>query len=255
MIDVEQESAAVRERSADLAAQLDAALVTVDRSGIREVLAESKRLHGDALAARDRVSQRLAKGQPAGVPLGPAGPIRRVSTDQLGRDLDPHLKGRLAVTPELAAYWVHRRDVVAGAFRAAFVEAGERFAQSPSLAAAARGHLALVRSRGTFVAEGGDILEAALNRHQDVGPTIRLGVIEADDISARAEAALAELATAPLAAAVEAEHGPTAALSTQQWLNTRWARAVRDENDVIDVMTGEPVGVTPVEVKPVASRK
>jgi hypothetical protein len=254
-IDVEAESEALRQRSAELVEMLDAALVTVDRTGIREVLAESKQLHTEALAARDRVSQRLAKGQPAGVPLGPAGSIRKVRTDAWGHDLDPHLKGRLACTPELAAYWVHRRDVVAGAFRAAFVEAGERFAQNPSLVAAATGHLGLVRSRGTFMAEGGDTLEAALNRHQDVGPTIRSGVIEADGISARAEAALSELATAPLAAAVEKEHGPVAQLSTAQWVNSRWARAVGDENAVLDVMTGEPVGVTPVEVKPVAGRK
>jgi hypothetical protein len=114
-IDTEQESAAITQRSYALAEQLDAALVTVDRTAIREALAESRRLRAAAVAARSEVERRLARGEPPGCLLGPHGPIRQVRSTPGGRDLEPYLRGRDVLTSEVLAYFEHRRDVLADA--------------------------------------------------------------------------------------------------------------------------------------------
>jgi hypothetical protein len=127
LIDVEHESELLKERSRDLAAQLDAAIPTVDRTGIREALAESRRLAVAADEARADIERRLSRGQPPGVQLGPHGPVRRVKVLPNGRDAEPFLRGRIAVTSELVAFHRHRIDVVAAAFRDAYTSAGEQF--------------------------------------------------------------------------------------------------------------------------------
>jgi hypothetical protein len=126
------------------------------------------------------------------------------------------LKGRLVINAELVRFWTHKRDVVAAAYRSAFSEAGERLAAHPALVAAARDHLARLHQRETFIAEGGEALTAALNRFTDCAGRLRAGRAEADEIEAQAERALAETRSAPLEALLEAEHGPTGALTAHQ---------------------------------------
>jgi hypothetical protein len=238
----------LRERSAELAAQLDAAVVTVDRSGIDQVLAESQRLDAAARAARADVSRRLAAGRQPGVPLGPVGPVRRVPEGPNGQpDGDPWLKGRVALTPELFDYWTHRRDVVAPAYRDAYLAAGAQYEARPSLLAAARGHGALLRDRESVTSEGGVELYAALRRFLDSAGSIREGVAQADEIQREAEAALERLHAAPGLAAVEDEHGPMAATAVNQWIGGR----------ISAVLGSEPVNATtgrPVEAKPAGRR-
>jgi hypothetical protein len=238
-IDVEAESQQLRERSADLAAQLDAAVVTVDRTPIAEALAESDGLAAAADAARAEVARRLARGEPAGVGLGPVGPIRRVRDLPNGQDADPVLRGRATVTRELGAYHVHRRDVVAAAYRDAFGRAGQQYEPRASLVAAARGHLTELRRRESFGPEGGAELDAALRRFLDSAGVLREGLREADDIAASAEAALKRLGTAPMMAELEDTHGPMHMTNLNQWLVGRVSQALGGEP--VDATTGRPV--------------
>jgi hypothetical protein len=249
-LNVEAESQALKQRSAELAAQLDAAIVTVDRSGINAALAESRRLAGAARAARAEVSKRLADGKAPGVPLGPRGWIRKTQTDLMGRDLDPHLQGRVAVTSELVAYHVHRRDTVAAAIRSAYREAAERFERPPALLSADRGHIGVLRQQGSFLDEDGEELHAALRRFLDSAGVLREGLAEGDRIAEAAEAALERLRTAPVEAQIEAEAGPTALFSAQQWVQSRWSAAL--DSQPIDAVTGAPI---PVGAKPASRRK
>jgi hypothetical protein len=253
VIDVERESQEILERSRDLAAALDAALPSVDRSGIREALAESKRLAAAAATARNDVARRLAKGMSPGCPLGPAGPIRRVRTVN-GRDTDPWLKGRLVCSPELRSYHEHRRDQVAGAYRAAYAEAGERFDSHLALLAAARGHVSVLRARDSVGLEGGVELEAAIANFSDAAGVLRAGMREADEIEAAAQSALDEMASAPLAAAIEAQEGPTAALAVHQWTNAVKS-AVMQGGSPVDAESGVALESKPGEPEPVAGRK
>jgi hypothetical protein len=243
MLDPEAEAEALSERSLELAQLLDAAIPVVDRSEISEALGESRRLADETQAARAEVSRRLAAGKPAGVPLGPVGPIRRVRSLPNGRDADPHLRGRLVVSPEAIRYHEHRRDAVAPAFRAAYAEAGERLDARPALVAAARGHLAQLRQREQFADEGGDALDAALKRFTDAGGVLRAGMREGDEIAVRAEAALAQLRNAPLEALVEEQHGPTGALTAHQWTAALMSAST---GQPFNATTGEPL----VEAKP-----
>jgi hypothetical protein len=114
--------------------------------------------------------------------------------------------------------------------------------------AASRGHLALLRQRRHFVAEGGEVLEAALARFEDVGPSLRAGRAEGDEVAAAAQAALDNLRSAPFEAAVEAEAGPTALFGIHQYATARVSAALGSVP--VDAATGAPLGV-----KPAGSRK
>jgi hypothetical protein len=244
VIDVEHESQLVRERSAELAGQLDAAaaVVTVDHAPIEEALAQSRRLAGAASAARAEVSRRLAAGNPAGVPLGPYRPIRRVRTLPDGRDPDPHLQGRLAVTEELVAYHRHRYEVAA-AQRNAYAAAAAQFDGRPALVAAARQQISVLRQRQSFAAEGGDQLDAALRRFLDIAGHLRQAMLEADEISGAASAALDQMRAAPLQAAMEEAGGPMADLGLAQYAMARASAAMGSAP--LDATTGRPVEAKP----------
>jgi hypothetical protein len=254
MVNPEAESAELAQRSRELTELLDASTPIVDRSGISEALSESRRLSAAAKDARAEVSKRLAKGMSAGCPLGPHGPIRRVKSLLNGRDADPYLRGRLAVTPELERYHLQRRDVLGPAVRSAYAEAGERFDSHLALMAAARGHLAVLHARECFADEGGRELAAALARFSDAAGVLRAGMREADEIEARAHSALDEMASAPLAAALEAQEGPTAALAVHQWTNAVKS-AVMHGALPVDAESGVALESKPGEPEPVAGRK
>jgi hypothetical protein len=249
MIDVQQESEAVRERSLELAELLAGAVVVVDRTEIRQALAESKRLADAAAAARAEVGRRVARGEPPGAALGPVGPIRRVKTGPNGQDLDPVLLGRLVCSAELRQYWEHRFELAA-TIRAAYEQASEQCSRRPALLAAAYEHLSLLRRRRSFAAEGGEALQAAVGAFENLGPVIREGVAEAEEIRFRAEAALEDMRTAPTAAALEAEAGPVALFHAQQYLTGRISAAMGSVP--IHSVTGAPI---PVETEPADSRK
>jgi hypothetical protein len=57
MIDVDAEPELVKERRADLGAQLGAALAVVDRTGVEEAVAESRRLRGHSRSQPSRGRQ------------------------------------------------------------------------------------------------------------------------------------------------------------------------------------------------------
>jgi hypothetical protein len=238
---VEHESELLKQRSAELAAELDNALPAVDRSGIAAALAESRRFADAAAAARAEVSRRLAHGLPAGVALGPVGVVRRVPSTPSGRDPDPQLRGRVAITAELLRYHHHRRDSLAPAYRAAYGAAAEAFEARPSLVAASKGHLAVLRQRGNFTAEGGEELQAALTRFLDAAGVLRAGVRDADEIAAAAEGALENLRSLPALAELEDEAGPMSVTSTAQWVAGRISAALGAEP--VDAATGAPVAV------------
>jgi hypothetical protein len=248
-IDVEAEAQQYRQRSAELAGMLDAGVPTVDKSGIRQALAESKRLEGEVADARAEVSKRLARGAPAGCPVGPHLPIRPVVTDFRGVDLDPQLRGRTPVTPQLLQFWQHRKDVVADAIRTAYTEAGERLNTQPALLAACRGHVAELRQRGAFVDEGGGQLLAALQRHQDAAELLRSGPQEADEVEGKAREALERLRSLPMLAEMEAEQGPMALASINSWVIARVSAAI---DQPVDAKTGKPIPLD--QVKPASSR-
>jgi hypothetical protein len=238
-VNVEAESEALQERSADLAAQLDAAVVTVDRTPIRKALAESKRLAAAADAARAEVAKRVANGRAPGVPLGPVGPIRKVLDLPNGMDADPVLRGMAAVTRELGAFLVHKRDVVARAYRDAYLAAGEQYESRPALVAAARGQLNELRRRESFGAEGGAELDASLRRSLDSAGVLREGLRDADDIQREAETVLKRLGTAPVMAELEDTHGPMAMTSLNSWVVARVSQTL---DEPLDATTGRPVG-------------
>jgi hypothetical protein len=186
-IDVEAESAALKERSAELAQLLDAGHPVVDRSQVRQVSAESQRLAKETHRARREVAARVAAGLDAGCVVGRQPPVRRVKTDpRTGRDLDP-LGGRSAVTDELLRFWEHKRDVVAPAVEGQYREAAERTPLRPPLLAAARQHIALLRQREMMLSEGGVELEASLAAYEQAFVNLRQAALDVPtDISAEA---------------------------------------------------------------------
>jgi hypothetical protein len=190
VIDVEGESLALRQRSLELVGLLDAGHPVV--KGSPAVLAESKRLGAAAHAARKAAAVRVAAGLDADVPVGRAPAVRRVRTDWKGRDLDP-LHGRPVVSPQLVAYWEHRRDVVAPAVEASYRQAAEACPYREPLAACARGHLGLLRDRRSMLSEGGVDLEAALARYDGAFEAVRMAAIDAQHIATQAIDRLASL--------------------------------------------------------------
>jgi hypothetical protein len=193
MIDVEAESREIRERSAELAELLDGGHPVLDRTHVREVAAESRRLAREARQARQRVAAQIATGAGAPCVIGRQPPVRRVRTDpRTGRDLDP-LAGKSAVTAELLAFWEHQRDIVAPAVEASYREAAERTPYQPALVASARQHVSLLKSRETMLDEGGVELEASVARYDEAYVNLRQAAVDAQAISGEAETRLQSL--------------------------------------------------------------
>jgi hypothetical protein len=190
VIDPEAESQVLSERSDELAQMLDAGHPVVEQN--RAALAESERLASVARQTRSDVAARVAAGLDPGCPVGPQPAIRRVRTDARGRDLDP-LRGRSVVSPELLAYWEHRRDVVAVAVEAQYRQAAERTPYRQALVAAAQGHIATLRERHSMHPEHGAELEAALRRYDSAYAALREAAIDAQQIAVIAEGRLASL--------------------------------------------------------------
>jgi hypothetical protein len=193
VIDLESlvaESESLSQRSSDLAGLLDAGHPTVVPPA--EVLGESRRLGAVAAAARKQVASRVAAGVTpgAGVTVGRQPPVRRVQTDRRGRDLDP-LHGRTVITPELVAYWEHRRDAVASAVEGSYREAAERTPYSEALVAACRGHLAVLEGRQSRNEAGG--LVAAVRAYDDAYVALRQSAVDAQQIANQAQARLDSL--------------------------------------------------------------
>jgi hypothetical protein len=201
VVDVEGESAEVAQRSLELAELLDAGHPIVDRSEIAGVLTESRRLARETRRARGAVAARWIAGADAGVPIGHQPPIRRIRTDARGRDTDP-LGGRAAVTPELIAYWEHRRDVVFPATEAMYRAAAERTPYREALVAASHGHIALLRERHAMLSEGGEQLEAALGRYDQAYVNLRQSAVDTQGIAGEAQERLDSLKREAAAAAL-----------------------------------------------------
>jgi hypothetical protein len=248
-IDVEAESRALSERSTELARMLEAAIPVVDKSAIREALAESRRLALVARKARDDVAQLVRRGQslPVGCVLGVQPPIRRVPSGAGDRRAYDVLQGRAVVTPELVDYWIHRRDVVGPAIVSAYQSAAEALTPLPPLLAAARGHIALLRQRQSFPAENGEVVLAALAHCDAARGELLAGVNDGEQISTEAVARLEILRGEGAAAKIQG-HG---ADWVTPWVAGKIASAL--ELDVVDV--NAPLGASPpARVSPVATR-
>jgi hypothetical protein len=237
-IDVERESQALAKRSFELAEMLEAAVPVVDRSPIKAALAESSRLAKEAHEARDQVTVRVAAGLDPGCLIGPPLPIRKVPSTPDGRDPDPVIKGRAVITPELVAYWVHRRDVVGPSIVSASERAAEALPTAPALTAAARGHLAVLRERANFGDEGGSTLDAALQRFDNARGTLVAGRNEGAWITSSAVERL-ELLQGEEAAGLLRGRGADLD-SVQPWLAGRIV-ATLAEDVLIDMKTMKPL--------------
>jgi hypothetical protein len=95
--------------------------------------------------------------------------------------------GRAVVTPELIAYWEHRRDVVFPAVEGMYRRAAERNPYREPLVASARQHIALLRERQTMLSEGGVELETALSLYDQAHIANRQAALDSQDV--RSEAA------------------------------------------------------------------
>jgi hypothetical protein len=191
MIDPEAESAALTERSVELAGLLAAGEPIVERAS-PAVWAERRRLAAASHEARRTAAAKVAAGMDPGCVVGRQPPIRRVKTDWKGRDLDP-FHGASVITAEVVAFWEHQRDVVAAEVEAQYRRAAEKRPYRPALAAAARGHLGVLRERQTMQSEGGAELEGALARYDGAFMNLRQGALAAQEISGEAITRLASL--------------------------------------------------------------
>ena len=194
VIDVEAESSALMQRSAELASLLAGSEPVVDRSPIRAVEEEAARLGKMARAARSYVAIQLAAGLDAGVGVvvGRPPPIRRVKTDARGRDLDP-VHGRAVITPALLAYWEHQRDVVGPTTEGAYRRAIEVCPWQPALVASVKGHLGLLGLRGSGKDEGARELHSALRQYELAYSVLRDGAHDAQNIATAARSRIAAL--------------------------------------------------------------
>jgi hypothetical protein len=192
VIDPESESAEYRGKSLALTELLDAGHPVVDRSQVREVSAESRRLAKEARQARQRVAAQVAAGAGAPCAIGREPPVRRVRTDpRTGRDLDP-LGGRSAVTDELLRYWEHQRDTVAPAVEGSYREAAERTPYRPALVASALETISRLRERREMLPHGVE-LEAAVARYDAAYTGLRQSLVDCQDIAGAAVTRLAAL--------------------------------------------------------------
>lgn len=218
-IDVEAESDALRQRSAELVALLDAGVPVVDRTSTRAVQEEAAELARAAHRARADVAKKVAAGQDPGVPMSKIPPIRRIASTRNGRDPDAVLRGRSVITPELVAYFEHQRDTVAPATEDMYRQAVADRPYQAALVAAVRGHLALLGQRQNVESEGGEALTVALRRYDDAYSAIRENINDAHMIATvaigrltsiereRAAAVLGDDETTVLVGLIAAEQG------------------------------------------------
>jgi hypothetical protein len=102
------------------------------------------------------------------------------------------LGGRSVISPELLSFWQHRRDELAPATEASFREAAQRVPYSEALAAAARGHLAVLAGRQSR-GEGAEGLAAALKAYDDAYVALRQSAVDSQQIAIQAQARLDSL--------------------------------------------------------------
>jgi hypothetical protein len=241
-VDPEAESQAMAERSLELAGLLDAGHPVV--KGTPAVLAESARLGRAAHRARLEVAAKVAAGADPGCPVGNEPPVRRVRTDNRGRDLDP-LGGRAAVTPELIAFWEYRRDVVFPAVEAMYRRAAEETPYRPALVAAAKGHLGVLRERWSMLSEGGVELEAAVESYDSAFVVLRQNANDCQMIATEAENRLVALRKEAAALLVGADQ-------TKGFITNAISSAAPDTFPIfddtgrpyatVDAKTGQPTG-------------
>jgi hypothetical protein len=228
--DLEAESRALRQRSAELV-ELLGVLPVVE--GMPAVWAERRRLAAATHKARRTAAAKVAAGMDnPGVIVGSQPPIRRVETDWKGLDLDP-FHGSPVVTPELVAFWEWQRDVLAPAYEAQYRKAATETPYSEALVAAANGHIALLRARHSMLAEGGTEVEAAVARYDQAYMNLRQGPIDAQAIAGEAEIRLASLRRI----AVQAELGDD--LDERGFIAAVVSQ--RDEVGLVDAKTGTPL--------------
>jgi hypothetical protein len=205
-VNVEAESRALLERSRQLAELLEAAIPVVDKTPIREALAESKRLGGEAHKARDRVVAAARRGKDLpGVVLGPVAPIRRVPAGRRDREAYDALQGRACVTAELVAYWAFHRDVLGPAITAAHEDAAAKLPQATALLAAVTGHLSALRQRGAFAEEGRAELEAVRQRFDECRGHLQEGVNDGRMVTTQAVERLEALQGEATAAKIQGQ--------------------------------------------------
>jgi hypothetical protein len=229
VIDPVRESEEISRRSAELATLLDEVSVQLDRAEVARQEARSRELGDEAWSARSRAVEAVKKGRPleGGVVLGVVEPIRRVPSGQAAYNDFMIVDGRDIFTPQLSAYWRHRRDQLAPALRTMYGEAEVATIATAPLRAAAEGHLAQLRQRGSLADEGGARLAGALERvevlyhdlHQrslgalDVGTEAaeRLASIEGQTFKAKVverDPSAASVDNAVLGRLAELTHGP-----------------------------------------------
>jgi hypothetical protein len=234
MIDPEAESAAVRERSAELAGLL-AVLPVVERAS-PAVLAERRRLARATHEARRTAAAKVAAGLPAGagVVVGAQPPVRRVVTDWKGVDRDP-FHGSPCVTPELVAFFEHQRDHVAAEVAGQYRRAAEATPYREALVAAARQHVEVLRGRRTMLSEGGSEVEAALTAYEQAYVNLREAAIDAQFVAGEAQQRLDTLHRI----VVQVELGD--ALDERPFIANAIASAAPDTPIVFDAKSGDPL--------------
>jgi len=201
--------------------------------------------------ARAEIEARPRRGEPAGVPFGPLGPVRKVPTDRQGARHRAGFTGPSRCHPR-SGRLLHPspgggRPCLPG--RPYRRGRGARHPTCPC--EGCQGHLAVLRQREDFVAGGGLELEVALNRYQDPAGQLREGKQEGNEIAAAADPSVERLRSAPSMAEIEQTHGPLAMTTLASWIVSRRVAGTGDEA-VVDALTWKPIGV---EAKPAGSRK
>jgi hypothetical protein len=197
-VDAVRESEEVAARSCQLTKLLNEVTVVLDRSRVDQEEARSRELLAEVSSARRRVVEAVRRGEDpgTGVVLGVVEPIRKVPSDRAGYDAYMTLNGRDVLSDELVEYWRHRRDALAPAVRAMYVQAAESAVSTAPLRASAREHLARLRSRETMADEGGEALLGALNGLEFRFDEFHRKLLDAADIEYEASARLADIDTA-----------------------------------------------------------
>jgi hypothetical protein len=191
MVDPEAESAALKERSAELVQLLDASHPLV--AGIPALWAERRARAAVTHQARQDAAAKDAAGiDNPGVTIGARPALRRVRTDWRGNDLDP-FHGAACITPQLTAFWEWTRDVFGPAYGDQYLEAAQRTPYRPALVSCARAHVALLQQRASMLSENGVEVETALARYDQAYENLRQGPLDAQAIVGEAVERLAAL--------------------------------------------------------------
>jgi hypothetical protein len=201
--EVRAQSRHVADRAIELAELLDLDGPTVDMARIDAAQMHDHELAALIAPARAEVVKRLERGDDAGCPLGPAGPIRGVPANVWKLDA---LQGRVAVVTE-------------------------------PLRAAASEQIDRIRRRASWHTEGGELLERSLDAWSKRWEAARTRQREGDQITAAAVVALEALERAAMMGAVEAEGG---AAAIAQMDSAILARAAQRVGPIIDAQLTPP---------------